>query len=475
MTAALAVTSVGEPSAGRLNGNRAWWALVPLLLGTFCGTLNNNIVNVPLKIIMHDLGVPLAQGALVVILFNLTFAVLMPLTGWLGDRMGRRRMYCAAVVVLGVGAVGAALSPTLPVLLAFRVMQGAATAAILPTVMGLISDIFGTERRGRALGLWAAVNGLGQAVGPPVGGVLATWFGWRSIFWPVVPLCVVAYVGALRLVPGRGATALPLDVRGAVALTLGASGVLGAAAAVPHAGLASVTVGVLASVGLASLAWFIRGLSKVANPFISASLLREPSYVRSSLAVFAQMFCLGTTLLGVPLYLTSTANDSTLRAGLLVFVLPAVMTLLAPAAGVAAERLGPRPVIRTGLVLLVLGEAVAAAALGHHMLSWLALVTALAVVGVGVALVQTPAATGATRSPAGRYGTGLGLFNLVRFAGSALGAAWVAIELGRGGSYAVLFGVAAAVAVAAFVGTFVGLTPQPSTTPSGLVGQEQAW
>ncbi|MGH9066812.1 MAG: MFS transporter, partial [Acidimicrobiales bacterium] len=129
-------------------GRPAWTALAPLLLGTFIGTLSNNIVNVPMSAIMAGLHVNLAKGALVVITFALTFAVLMPITGWLGDRIGRRRLFCGAVAVLGLGSAGASLAPSLSALVACRVVQGAGTAAILPTVMALITDIVGVQRRG---------------------------------------------------------------------------------------------------------------------------------------------------------------------------------------------------------------------------------------------------------------------------------------------------------------------------------------
>lgn len=453
------VAAAPDAADGVLVGPRAWWALAPLLVGTFTGTLNNNIVNVPMKDILRDLHVPLSQGALVVIAFNLTFAVLMPLTGWLGDRLGRRRMFCAAVVTLGAGAVGAAMAPNLGILVGFRVVQGAATAAILPTVMALIAQLFPSAGRGRALGIWAAVNGLGQAVGPPVGGVLAEWAGWRTVFWPVVPLVAVALVGTLRLVPHRPGEHIPLDARGAAALTLGAALVISAATAVPTLGASSPVVVGLAVAGAASLAAFLRGIRRRPAPFIPPQLLREPSYLRSSLAVFAQMFCLGTTLLALPLYLTRAAGRSTLDAGLLVFALPAAMTLLAPAAGLVTERLGPRVAIRAGLTVLAAGEAALGVELVARVGNGLELTLALLLAGAGVAFVQTPAATGATRSPAGRYGSGLGLFNLVRFAGSALGAAWVAIVLTGGGSYAVLFGVCVTMAGLGLAGTFAGPTP----------------
>ena len=320
---------------------RQWLPLVPLMVGTFLGTLNNNIVNVPLKQILSSFRVPLSQGVFVVIAFNLTFAVLMPLTGWLGDRMGRRRLTCWAVVTVALGGVGALTASSLPVLIAFRVVQGVGTAAILPNVMAIIAEVFGDERRGRALGVWAAVNGLGQAVGPPLGGLIASAWSWRLVFVPALPLAVLAVLGALLLVPRGTTRRQPMDLRGALSLTLGAAFLIGAVSAVPVIGFTSAMVLGLGAAGVALLATFLLGIRRRAVPFIPPRLLLEPSYLRSSLAVFAQMFCLGAMLLGVPLYLTRQLHLDTGRAGLLVFALPAVMTVLAPVAG-GARNVGGR-------------------------------------------------------------------------------------------------------------------------------------
>ncbi|HEY9473541.1 MAG TPA: MFS transporter, partial [Mycobacteriales bacterium] len=95
--AAEAVGQVAPRGHAEPSSRRAWAALAALLTGTFLGTINNNIVNVPLRDITVDLGVPVSAGVLVVVAFSLTFAVLMPVLGWLGDRIGRRRVFCAAL------------------------------------------------------------------------------------------------------------------------------------------------------------------------------------------------------------------------------------------------------------------------------------------------------------------------------------------------------------------------------------------
>jgi EmrB/QacA subfamily drug resistance transporter len=459
-----ALTGVTAPGGG--SGKRSlrqWLPLAPLMVGTFLGTLNNNIVNVPLKQVLSYFRAPLSHGAFVVIAFNLTFAVLMPLTGWLGDWMGRRRLFCWAVGTVALGGIGAMTAPTLPVLIAFRVVQGVGTAAILPTVMTIIADVYPDEHRGRALGVWAAVNGLGQAVGPPLGGIIASMWSWRLVFAPTVPLAVLAALGGLMLLPSGTTRRQPMDLRGALSLTCGAAFLIGAVSAVPVSGLSSPMVLGLGAAGLALLAAFLRGIRQRTVPFIPPHLLLEPSYLRSSLAVFAQMFCLGAMLLGVPLYLTRQLGLDAGRAGLLVFALPTVMTVLAPVAGRCAERWGPRRVLRVGLATLVGAQALALLEFGSGARGW-RLESVLVLAGIGVAFVQTPAATGATRSPAGRVGAGLGLFNLIRFAGSAIGAVWVSITLTGAQRYGLLFLGCLVMAALGFAGSYAGRNPAVAPT-----------
>lgn len=414
----------------------------------------------PLRLIMGSLHVGVARGALVVVAFPLALAVAMPLSGWWADRLGRRRVLFVGVVAESVLSLGAALAPDLVVLVVVRALQGLAAAAILPCVMGLVTEVVPPERRGRALGLWAGANGLGQAVGPPLGGLLASAFDWRAIFAPALVVGALAAVGTLRLVPARPGRRAPLEWRGALLLVVGTTLAIGSAMLVPDVAVALwPLLGVAAAAGVACLWLALAAHRRVPAPFVDPQLWREPSFLRSALAVFAQMFCLGATLLAVPLALTR-AGLSAGRAGLVVFALPATMTVLAPLAGVLTERVGPRRVLRIGLSVLVAAE-LALGGLAGTPARVLLLVPCLVAAGVGIALVQTPAAAGATRSRVGRAGTGLGLFNAIRFAGSALGAAWVAVALAAGHHAGVGYLAAALLAGAGLLGTFAGPDPRP--------------
>lgn len=441
-----------------------------LLSGTFTGTLINNVVNVPIREISHGVGVSLAGGTLVVTSFNLAFAILMPITGWLGDRIGRRRVFCWAVLTIAAGSGGAMAAPNIGVLVACRVVQGAGTAAVLPTVMGLLSQMYGPEQRGRALGAWAAMNGLGRAVSAPLGGYLASSLDWRWVFAPGVPLGILALCGALLWVPKSAGQSLALDWRGAVLLTAGLGLLVSGITVIPEAGVASVPVVALCGGGVVVLAVLVRSTRHRPDPFVDPSLLREPSYLRSALAAFAQMFCLSVALLATPLYLTRGHRMSTVAAGLVLFVLPAVMMVLGPVAGWMVERIGARRLLRIGMAVLVIGDGLLAATTSAAGGGTTTVLAGLLVVGMGAALVQTPAAVGATRSGAGQRGTGLGLYNMVRFVGSALGAAWVAMSLGLGSG--ATFVLCSLLALAGLSATWAGASAPSDPRRSPMAERE---
>lgn len=437
--------------------------VLPALLGaTVIGTLSNNILNVPLGEVTDSFGASVSSGVLVVSSFVLVLAAAMPVTGWVGDRVGRRRILIAALLIMAVGQFGAALAPSLATLVAVRAVQGLAGSAIPPSVMGMLAELYPVKRRSRMIGLWAAANGGAQAIGPPVGGLLADLWGWRSIFWLLGPLTIVVIVFGRGLPQTRRERPAPLHWPGAVSLTLGATLLMLCATLT---GQRSAPVWLDVSAGLAGvvcLAVFGVVSARAAHPLLAPRLLTETRFLRSSIAVFAQMFALITVLVAVPLYLTGALGLSTSTTGLLFFVLPAAMAVLAPVVGMLSDRVGPRRVMRGGLALLC-AASVGIGAFAQQGGRNLALLSVLLiVVGIGVALVQTPSATGATRSPAGAQGSALGVFNMMRFGGSAFGAAWVAVLYPHGALLALFAGAAVLLALA-FAISFVGPEPESTT------------
>jgi Major Facilitator Superfamily len=437
--------------------------MVVLLAITFLGTVSNNILNVPLSKITRAFGVPLPEGTLVVSSFVLVLAAAMPVSGWVGDRFGRRRVVIAALVTMTAGQIAAALAPALWALVACRAVQGLACAAIPPSVMGMLSSGYGPARRARVMSAWAAANGMGQAVGPPLGGLLAAALGWRSIFVVLASATALLLPAALRVLAKAPAHRVALHAGGAVTLTLGTALIMAAAAAVPlRAVPAWADIG-LATAGVAVIVAFAALSARHPRPLISPRLIMESRFLRSAVAAFAQMFCLAAVLVAIPLYVIDSLGWGVALTGVLVFALPATMAAAAPTVGFACERASPRLIMRAGLIMLAGVTSALGMFLTRHGSSIGVLIPLLILVGAGVALVQTPAATGATQSPAGAAGAALGLFNMLRFAGSAIGTAWVALVYPHS-AFLVLFGGCAVMASTGFLLSFAG--PDPVRAPA---------
>ena len=328
------------------------WLLAALLGATVLGTISNNIVNVPLRQIIADFDAPVTQGVLVAAASVLVLAVAMPLTGWISDRLGRRRTLVLALSMLSVGTLGATVAPTLTLLVLSRGLQGLGCAAVPVAVMGTLARTFPPERRNSVMGAWGAANGIGQAVGPPVGGLVADAFGWRAIFGALVPLTVGVLILTLRVVPRDAGQHTRIDGVGAGTLTVGVALLMTAATAAPQPGVPGWIPIAGAVLGLASLVAFVVSGLRRRNPFIDPRLLVEIRWLRSATGVFVQQSSLAAVLVAVPLYLTGVVGLSVSVTGLLVFCLPLVWAVAAPLVGLLADRVGPRPVLRTGLALL---------------------------------------------------------------------------------------------------------------------------
>ncbi len=434
------------------------------LLGvTILGTMSNNIINVPLHAVAEDFDRAVSTAVLAVSAFVLVLAVAMPITGWVGDRIGQRRTLVGALVLMVVGQLAAAVAPNLPFLIGTRAVQGLACSAIPPMVMGMLVVLF-PDQRLRMMGAWAAANGIGQAMGPPIGGLVADLAGWRSIFLMMAAASALVLLGVLRSLPSRPGSEVPLHLPGALLLVNGVGLLLVALTVLSLPDVPPWAPAAVAVTGALLLAGFVLVSTDNPDAFIPPHLILESRFLRSCAAAFAQMFMLGTMLVVMPLYLTGPVDLSSSETGVFFFILPLAMAVMAPIVSRLSNRYTARLVLRSGLTVIIVGGVltglVTDAWTGAEVL-WPVSVMLL-VVGAGMAMVQTPAAAGATRSPAGARGAALGLFNMLRFSGATAGTAWVALTFPTG-SMLLVTGGAAVIAVVGLAMSFVG------PDPTGLV------
>lgn len=407
--------------------------MLTVALATVLVPLNSTMIAVALPGIARDFGSGLSSAGWPVTGYLVAMASLQPLGGKLGDRFGRRRVILAGLSVFGVASLAAAAAPSLPLLMAFRILQAVSGALVMPNGAALVRTMLPAERRTRGVGLVGAAAGLAAALGPPLGGALVNAVEWRAIFLVNVPIVAAAVFTGWRALPrdaaraGWGGT---FDSAGAVMLP---SFLISVAALLVFSGR-GLHPGVLAAWGTATalgaaafLAWELRQ----ADPVFQPRFFRQRAFLAANLAVCLSNMAMYSRLLVVPILLAARGGHSALHIGLILTSLSAGMALLTPVGGRIADELGRRWPSVAGFVLLA-GGAVWIAAGGGDV-SVAALIGGLALAGIGLGVANPGVSTSAVESlDRSQAGSASGVFSTSRYLGSIVGSAVLAGLLGAG-------------------------------------------
>jgi len=442
--------AAGAPAAG----SRPWALMVVLSVAQFMVILDATVVNVALPSIARSLGLAAGDLQWVVTAYVLASGGLVLLGGRAADAAGGRRVFLAGLTVFTAASLASGLAPAAAVLIAARVGQGIGAALLTPAALSVIMTSYAGAQRATALGVWGALGGAGAAVGVLAGGVLTTWFGWRSVFLVNVPVGIVAGVAALHLVPRREPRrhlGRELDLPGAALAVAGLVTLAYALAGAPAHGWGSArTLGLLA-VALVLLAGFAAVERLTRRPLVPARLWRTRSLVAGLLVMLGATAILVGTFFLNSLYLQDVQGASALRAGLEFLPVAVVIGAGAHLASRLLPRVGSRVLIVTGLVVMGVGALLltGVSARSGYLAGFL---PGLLVVGTGAGLVlPATAVTAMSDIAVDRAGLASGLMTAAHEIGAALGVAVfsavaVATSGGIAAGYRHGFTMAAAVA-----------------------------
>jgi EmrB/QacA subfamily drug resistance transporter len=409
-------------------------------LATMLMPLNSTMVAIALPDIVDDLGSTIAASTWLVSGYLIAQAALQPLSGKLGDRFGRRPLILWGLTMFGLASLGAALSPTLGVLIVFRVLQAATGALVFPNALGLIRDCLPEHRRGRAFGTLGSAIGVAAAAGPPLGGALVSLGGWRTIFLVNVPWIGATLWFAVRTVPqfqlpaARGR----FDTVGAVALT----GLLAGAAWLMNPGDVSVVAVSVAAALLAGLGYaFVRYELRRDDPVLQPRFLRVRAFAAATGSVGLSNLALYATLLSVPVLLSHRGGWSSAEIGLALATMSLPMAVMSPVGGRLSDRAGRRTAAVAGLSLLT--AALTPLAVGGTDIAAPILIGSLAFAGAGLGLSNAAVqAAGIEALDPRDAGIAAGVFSTGRYLGGIAAASFVAaLATGASGRYGVLFGI----------------------------------
>ncbi len=410
------------------------WVLALASAGSCLAALDTLVVSTALTTLRIDLGASIDQLEWTVNGYNLSFAVLLMTAAALGDRLGRRRMFAAGLALFSVASAACALAPSIGLLIAARVVQGAGAALIMTLALALVSSAFPPDRRGQALGVFFSATGLAVASGPLVGGAVTEGFAWQWIFWLNVPLGLALVPLALARIPEGFGPDAALDLRGLGLVTGGVLGLVWGLVRGNLAGWASPEVVGSLLAGALLLAGFVAWELRTSAPMLPMRFFRARAFSAGNGAAF---FAVGSLFCGVfflSQFMQTALGAGPLGAGLRLLPWTATLFFVAPVAGALVDRLGERPFLVAGPLLQAVGFGWIAL-IAEPGMAYGPLVAPLIVAGVGVSM-SFPAAQNAVVAavPPEAIGKAAGTNSTMRELGGVFGIALaVAVFAGAGG------------------------------------------
>lgn len=400
-----------------------WRAFPPVALGVVMATLDASVVNIALPTLQRVWRAGLSTVEWVALAYSLTLTGLLLAAGRLADARGRRSVYGAGLLLFTLASVLCGLAPTLASLIALRVFQGVGAALLTANGSALLVRAFPPEERGRALGAFGAMVGVGLAAGLPLGGLLVANASWRWIFLVNLPLGLAAFALLRRLVPADAPRPGPAREEGLPPLLWASAlaALLLALTLAPEHGWASAAVIVPAAAGVALLAGFLASQARSGDPLLPLDAVAGPLGAAVTLTLLGQVLTVGVGF-GMPMVLEGLGGMTAAQSGAWLSVLPVSALLCAPVAGRLADRVGAHRLTVTGMLLT--GAGLLALAQPGAPAPGLPLAGALALVGVGQGLFAVPnASVLLSLVPAERLGLASGLQGTARNLGIAGGVA----------------------------------------------------
>ncbi len=402
-----------------------WISLVFVALSLLVISLDNTVLNLALPSIARDLHASASQLQWIVDAYTLVFAGTLLTMGTIGDRLGRKRVLQAGLVVFGIFSLWAAFSASTGTLVVMRAIMGLGGAAIMPSTLSILTSTFrDAKERAQAIAIWAAVFALGTGIGPLVGGYLLEHYSWSSVFFINIPIIIIALIGgAFAIQDSRGANPHKVDFFGFV---LSIAGLFALVYAIIQAGVngwgsAKVLWAFLIAAVLLTL--FIVGELRSKNPILPLQFFRNKSFSGANLALTLVAFGLFGSFFFLGQYLQSVKGYTPLESGVRLLPMAFIIFIAALISARVARALGTKITVGVGILLSSIGFFYFARMMSIDA-SYLTIVIGMCIVALGIGMTMSPATNSVMGSiPHGKAGVGSAMNDTTRQIGGALGVA----------------------------------------------------
>jgi EmrB/QacA subfamily drug resistance transporter len=410
------------------NITKPWPALWALVIGFFMILVDSTIVSIANPAILRELHTDITSTLWATSAYLLAYAVPLLITGRLGDRFGPKRIYMIGLVVFTLASLWCGFSGDITTLIIARTVQGLGAALMTPQTMAVITRIFPPEKRGGAMGLWGAVAGIAVLVGPILGGVLVDSLGWEWIFFVNVPVGIIAFIAAWRLVPNLTTHQHSFDWFGVL---LSAAGMFLVIFGIqegqtydwgtivgPISVWSLIIAGVLVLIGFVVWQRYNRK-----EPLLPLALFRDRNFSLANIGI--ALVGLATVAMPLPLafYYQVARGLAPTQAALMLVPMAVATLIVSPLVGRLTDRVNPKWIAFVGFIVTAIGLVWTALIMSADVELWILLIPN-AVLGIGMSGLWAPLATSATRNlPQAQAGAGSGVYNTTRQVGAVFGSA----------------------------------------------------
>lgn len=405
-----------------------WWVTIPAILGMFIVIMDSSIVNVALSPMMSDFGSNVEEIEWVSTGYMLASAVMMPTTGFLGERFGRKKLYWMAILGFTLTSMLCGAAWDANSLIAFRVLQGLVGGAIQPVAQAILFETFPPEKRGMSMAIVGIGAMFAPMIGPTVGGYLVEYLSWRWVFYINLPFGLLATFMAILVIRESKTRKLSFDAWGFILMASALSTILLALSQGNTKGWGSDYIVALFAIGAVSFGAFLIVELWRREPLLDLRLFKYPTYIAGSLTsvvvgvgLFGGMFLL-------PVFLQSLMGYDAIKAGLIMMPQGATVGLMMPIAGALSNRLDPRLMISIGLGLM--GYSLYLQADMTPDTSTMTIIGWSVIRGIGLAFTFPPLnQTTMGAVPLSKIGQASGLLNVTRQLGGTFGITFLTVMI----------------------------------------------
>ncbi len=419
--------SVGQD---RQDDGYKWKVLSTVIFGIFMIILDTTVVNVAFQTIREEFGGNISASQWVISIYVLALGITTPLSGFLADRFGEKKIYLGGLGVFAVGSLLCGLAPNLPMLIAARALQGAGGGIAMPLGVALLLQAFPRKEQGTALGIFGIAALVAPAVGPILGGWLVDQNIWRVIFFINPPIGLIGVVLGLYLLrESRSETRPGFDLWGVITEVVGFGAILYAASIASDRGWGATETIIWFAVGGVGLVLF--GMVELfwsKSPLLDLRLFRNRIFLTATVLGYVSTVALFGAEFLMPIYLQALRGQTALQTGLILLPMALSGGIFVTISGRLYDKVGPRPLMVAGFVLLMINTWQLAQIQANTPISWIVFLLILRGLALGLT-VQTTMVTALSVVQKSDLARGSALSNATRNVVQSIGVALLATVL----------------------------------------------